>query len=329
MKAYTTAWKVWHSTGPAATLPHIQRAIELDPQFVLAHAFLGRVYAELWEPVLAARSASKAYQLRNRVSDPERFFIMVPYDLDVTGNLEKAEQTAKLWAETYPRDVRPRGYLSAIDQELGKFERSIEDGKKAVALDPHFPPGHNNLAWAYVQLNRPAEAEDALRQAAGYNVAFPEFLVIRYYIAYLRGDQAAMKREAAQAETNADVGDWIIHAESCVLAYCGRLQEARGKSRQAVDLASQAPHKLERAAMWSAGAAVREAFFGNARQARQYAAAALDFSKGRDAVYGAAVALALVGDTAQSQALAKDLETASRTPSTGSTTCRLCAHFGR
>ena len=311
LKVYTTAWKVWGSTGPVASLPHIQRAIELDPQFALAHAFLGRVYSELWEPVLAAESANKAYQLRNRVSDPERFFIMVSHDLDVTGNLQKAEQTAKSWAETYPRDVRPRGFLSWIDQELGKFEKSVEDGKKAVALDPDFPPGYNNLAWAYVQLDRLPEAENALRQASEHGVSFPEFLVIRYYIAYLRGDQAGMQREAAQNEGNPDVGDWILHAEACTLAYSGHLQEARRKSRQAVDSARQAAHKEERAAMWEAGAAVREAFFGNAREARQYAAAALGFSKGRDVVYGAAVALALVGDTAQSQALAKDLERAS------------------
>jgi len=311
LKVYTTAWKVWGSTGPVASLPHIQRAIELDPQFALAHAFLGRVYSELWEPVLAAESANKAYQLRNRVSDPERFFIMVSHDLDVTGNLQKAEQTAKSWAETYPRDVRPRGFLSWIDQELGKFEKSVEDGKKAVALDPDFPPGYNNLAWAYVQLDRLPEAENALRQASEHGVSFPEFLVIRYYMAYLRGDQAGMQREAAQNEGNPDVGDWILHAEACTLAYSGHLQEARRKSRQAVDSARQAAHKEERAAMWEAGAAVREAFFGNAREARQYAAAALGFSKGRDVVYGAAVALALVGDTAQSQALAKDLEKAS------------------
>jgi hypothetical protein len=120
-----------------------------------------------------------------------------------------------------------------------------------------------------------------------------------------------MQREAAQNEGNPDVGDWILHAEACTLAYSGHLQEARRKSRQAVDSARQAAHKEERAAMWEAGAAVREAFFGNAREARQYAAAALGFSKGRDVVYGAALALTLVGDTAQSQALAKDLEKAS------------------
>ncbi len=277
----------------------------------MAHAFLGRVYAELWEPVLAAESANRAYQLRNHVSDPERFFIMVPHDLDVTGNIEKAHQTAELWAETYPRDVRPRAYLSWIDQELGRYQQSIEDGEKAVALDPDFPPAYNNLAWAYVQLNRLPEAENTLRRASQHNVAFPEFLVMRYYIDFLRGDRAAMEREAARDEGNPDVGDWIFHEEASALAYSGDLREARRKSRQAVDSAREATHKQERAAMWEAGAAVREAFFGNPLEARQHATAALDFSKGRDVEYGAALAFAMAGDRERSQALAKDLEKAS------------------
>lgn len=311
LKAYSTAWQVWFSSGPAATVAPLRRAIEIDPQFAMAHAFLGQVYAEIWEPVLAAESANRAYELRNRVSDPERFFIMVPHDLNVTGNLEEAEQTAELWAETYPRDVRPLGFLSWIDQALGRYEQSLEQGKRAVAVDPDFPPAYNNLAWAYVQLNRLPEAENTLLQASQHNVAFPEFLVMRYYIDFLKGDRAAMEREAARDEGNPDVGDWIFHEEASTLAYSGHLREAREKSRQAVDSAREAIHKRERAAMWEAGAAVREAFFGNPLEARQHATAALDFSKGGDVEYGAALAFALVGDGARSQALAKDLEKAS------------------
>jgi TolA-binding protein len=86
------------------------------------------------------------------------------------------------------------------------------------------------------------------------------------------------------------------------------LQEARRKSRQAVELAQRTPNRRENAATYEAGAAVREAFFGNAREARRYAAAALDLSRGRDVEYGVAFALALSGDMARSQALASDLE---------------------
>ena len=308
LKAYSTALQVWSSTGPGAAVPHLERAIGIDPQFAMAYAWLGRMYSELWEPALAAESAGKAYQLRNRVSDPERFFIMVPHDLDVTGNLERAQQTAELWAETYPRDVRPRGYLSWICQQLGKYDQSIEEGKRAVDLNPDFPSGYNNLAWGYVLSDRLLEAENTMRRASERKVAFLEFPIMRYYIAFLRGDQAGMGREAALAEANPDVRDWAFHAEASVLAYSGHLQEARRKSRQAVDLAQQTPHRRENAATYDAGAAVREAFFGNAREARRYAAAALDLSKGRDVEYGTAFALALSGDVAQSQALASDLE---------------------
>jgi eukaryotic-like serine/threonine-protein kinase len=310
LKAYSTALKVWQSAGSGAAMPHFQRAIELDPQFAMAHAFLGQVYADLWEPVLAAESAGRAYQFRNRVSDPERFFIMVPHDLDVTGNLEQASQTAESWAETYPRDVNPRAYLSWMDQLLGKYEKSMEDGKKAVALDPDFPPGFNNLAWAYIQLNRLPEAETAIRQATGRKVP-GEYLFMRISIAFLRGDQVGIEREAAQSEGNADYGDQVLNNESRILAYSGRLQEARKKSRQALDATRRAAHKRERAAMWETVVAVREALFGNAREARQHAAAALDLSKGLSVEYGVALAFALVGDTAQSQAVAKDLEKAS------------------
>jgi serine/threonine protein kinase/tetratricopeptide (TPR) repeat protein len=308
LKAYSTALKHWFSTGDADTVPLLKRAIEIDGQFAMAHAFLGRVYADLWEPVLAAASSRKAYELRNRVSDPERYFIMVPHDLDDTGNLEKAQQTAEMWAETYPRDVLPPAYLSWIDQMLGKYEKSVEDATKAVALDPQFPPGLNNLAWTYIQLNRLPDAENTIRQASELKVP-GEYLFMRYTIAFLRGDQAGMQREAAQSEGNAHLGDQIIYKESCILAHSGRLKEARRKSRQAVDLALQAAHKRENAATYDTGAAVREAFFGNAQEARRYAAAALDLSpKGRNVEYGAAFALALLGDIARSQALAKDLD---------------------
>jgi hypothetical protein len=121
-----------------------------------------------------------------------------------------------------------------------------------------------------------------------------------------------MEREAAAAEANSDMADWISQREATVLGYSGRLRQARVKSRLAVDLAlaKQPPHR-ENAATYNAGAAVTEAFFGNPREAKQYALAALDLSRGRNVVYGAALALAIAGDMARSQALAKDLEKAS------------------
>jgi hypothetical protein len=212
---------------------------------------------------------------------------------------------------TYPWLVRSTAmvnhfYIYCVDSDFGPFflkfstyfpeqasGKSLDcrTAKKAIALDPEFPPGWNNLAAAYVILNRPAEAEDTIRQAFERKVP-GEFKVFRYYIAFLRSDRAGMERAAAQGEGDPDLGDRIFHAEGCVLAWSGHLRDARKKSRQAVDSVRQATHKREHAATYNASMAVREAFFGNAREAREYAAAALDIANGRDVVYGAAFALA-------------------------------------
>ncbi|HEY1947171.1 MAG TPA: protein kinase, partial [Bryobacteraceae bacterium] len=114
LKAYSAAWRVSFSTGPPAAVPFLLRAIQIDPNFAIAHAFLGSTYGAIGDSVLSAKSTSKAYQLRDRATDRERFFIMLTYDLLVTGNLEKAKQTGELWAQTYPRDAQPHGFLSWI-----------------------------------------------------------------------------------------------------------------------------------------------------------------------------------------------------------------------
>jgi eukaryotic-like serine/threonine-protein kinase len=132
-------------------------------------------------------------------------------------------------------------------------------------------------------------------------------LVQRYDIAFLKGDKAGMEREAALGRGKSGTEDWISYREAFVLAYSGHLQQARRLSRRAADLARQAA-KREMAALYETGAALWEAFFGNAPAARRSAMAALELSKSRDLEYGAAFALALAGDSSRSQTLANDLE---------------------
>jgi serine/threonine protein kinase/tetratricopeptide (TPR) repeat protein len=307
LKAYSTALKARNSTGPAQALPLFRRAIEIDPGFAMAHAWLGRLYGE-GESALAAQSISKAYQLRDRASDAEKFYITAAYDVQVTGNLEKAQQTGEVWAQTYPRDKESHGFLAGIVyQELGKYEKSIEEAKIALGLDPDFSVGHVNQIWSYLYLDRLEEAGNALQRASERKREIPDLFILRYDIAFLKGDQAGMERAAALGQGKPGVEDWILDDEAFVLAYSGHLQQATRKSRRAVDLAQRAAHR-ERAAMYKTGAAVWEAFFGDAPEARRSAMAALEVSKGRDVEYGAAFALALSGDSSRPQALTNDLE---------------------
>jgi eukaryotic-like serine/threonine-protein kinase len=150
LKAYSTGMKVAFSTGLVPAVPHLERAVAIDPKFAMAYSNLGLVYSDIGESVLSSENTSKAYELRDLTSDREKFFITANYARQVTGNLEKAQRILELWAQTYPRDANPHGLMSGfICQGSGKFEESVEEAKKAIALDPDFTPGYVNLAYGY------------------------------------------------------------------------------------------------------------------------------------------------------------------------------------
>jgi tetratricopeptide (TPR) repeat protein/tRNA A-37 threonylcarbamoyl transferase component Bud32 len=309
LKAYSQAWKVLSSTGSIAALPLFERATEIDPKFAVAYAYLGRMYADLGESAQSAESTTKAYRLRDRASDPEKFWITTSYDLTVTGDLEKAQRTAELWAQTYPRDPGPHGPLGGIIYPiLGPYDQAVEESKKWIELDPDFAIAYNSLAFAYLQLDRLEDAGNVLQRAADRKMEIPEILADRFYLAFLKGDQAGMDREAVLSKGKPGAEDWIADEEALVLAYTGRLQQALSKSRHAAELSIQTGQR-ERATLFDTGPAVWEALFGNPAEATRHADAVLKVSKARDVEYGAALALALAGDSARSQKLAEDLET--------------------
>ena len=307
LKAYSAGWQASFSSGSAAAVPFLERAIEIDPNFGSAYAALGRMYGDIGESVLSAKNTSEAYQLRDRASDQEKFFISVTYDLQVTGNLEKAQRTCEVWIQTYPRAWLPHALLSgAIYLPLGKYEEAVEGTKTALRIDPDFAIGYANLAISYVSIGRTAEAENTLQQAFERKLEIPDFSVLRYVIAFLKDDKNGMEREAAQSREKPGVDDWMANSEGFVSAYSGQLEEARKMSRRAADLARKAVRQ-ETEALYETDAAVREALFGNVSTARQRAVDALELAKSKDVEYAAAFALALSGVSSQSQALTEDL----------------------
>ena len=308
LKAYSTGWKVLSATGDAAALPHFKRATEIDPQFAIAHAHLGLAYSSAGESDLSAASISKAYQLRDRASDREKLFITAAYDMEVTGNLEKAQQTCELWAQTYPREMIPHSFLPGfIYPVFGKYEKAVEESSKAIELDPDFAIAYSLLTVSYVALDRLGDAENTLQRASDGKLEVPDLSVVRYQIAFLKEDQAGMERVAARSRGEPGVEDLISDQEALALAYYGHMQQAREKSQHAVDLAQQSAQR-ERAALFEIGSALQEAFLGNALAARRKAIKALELSRDREVEYGAAFALARSGDSSRSQTLADDLE---------------------
>ncbi len=307
LKAYSAGWQVVSSTGSAAAVPFFSRAIEIDPNFASAYAALGRMYGDIGESILSAQNTNQAYQLRDHASDQERFFISLTYELQVTGNLEKAQQICDLWVRAYPRTSLPHGLLAGgIYPSIGKREESLEEAKIALGIDPDFSIGYSLLAGSYLALERTAEAEKILQRASERKLDIPDFYVQRYVIAFLKGDRTGMEREAALPREKPGADDWMSNAEGFVSAYYGHLQEARKMSRRAADLARKAERR-DTEALYEADAAMREALFGNMSTARQRALDALALSKSRDAEYEVAFELAFSGDVSRSQELTEDL----------------------
>jgi tetratricopeptide (TPR) repeat protein len=311
LKAYSTGMKLHYSGGNAVGIPFFRRAVEIDPNFAMAYANLGFSYGNEGESVLSAEKITKAWQLRNRASERERYFIDFLYDLQVKGNVEKAYQTLETWYRMYPRDgdpPTPQGSLAGGSSHFtGRFERAIEMGQKDIAVHPDVSFSYGNLAMSYFFLGRFAEADAILQRAAERKMENPNHLLIRYEIAVLKGDQGQMDRIAALAKGKQVAEHRVTHAEALSLARSGRLAAARLLSNRAVDLAMQAGED-ETAASYRAARGVWEAVYGNAAEGKSSATAALKLSKGRDLEYASGLGLAFSGASSQARELAADLE---------------------
>jgi tetratricopeptide (TPR) repeat protein len=310
LKAYSTGLKAQLSGGSAAAVPFFRRAIEIDPQFAAAYAILGLAYSDIGESVLSAESTTKAWQLRDRVSDREKFFIDFIYEREVTGNLEKAYQTLETWYQTYPRGEQPSPHdlLAGLStQGTGRFERAIVISREQIAADPTVVFGYHNLASSLFFLDRFPEAGKTLEQAAERKVEEPYLLVFRYTLAALNDDKEQMDRVVTLAKGKRGAEHWVAHAEALALARSGRLPDSRRSSSRAVNLALQEGER-EKAASYRAAHAVWEAVCGNGAEAKSNALAALKLSRGRDVQYAAGLALALAQESSRSEALASDLE---------------------
>ncbi|HZD31830.1 MAG TPA: hypothetical protein VE779_09230, partial [Candidatus Angelobacter sp.] len=308
LKAYSAGWKVNYAKGEAAAVPFFQQAVADDPQFAMAYAALGLMYGVTGESALSAENTSKAYQLRDRVTEREHFFITASYEARVSGNLEKAQHTCEAWAQAYPMDPTPHEYLSGfIYPVMAKYDPTVAEAQTAIELDPDFPVGYQNLAYGNVYLGLLNEAKKALSLASERRIEVPYIVLVRYDIAFLQGDRGAMEREAALARQAPGNEDWIADHEAFAEAYFGRLSAAGALAHHASDLAGQAGQG-EQAALYESGMAIWESFAGNSEAARSNATAALKFPDNREVEYGGAVALALAGDWSRAQTLADDME---------------------
>jgi eukaryotic-like serine/threonine-protein kinase len=306
LKAYSMGITTGRTKGDAEAIPFMKRAVELDPNFAMAYVGLGVEYSNLGQASLAAENAKKAYELRDRVSEREKYRISAFYYQYVTGEVEKATEAYELWAKSYPRDFVPHGNLGVIYTNLGQYDKALAETEEGQRLESTLV-GYSNLASSYIALNRLADAKAILQQAQANKV---DGFFIRsnwYSLAFLRGDAAEMERQVAWAAGRPAEEDAMLSTQSDTEAYYGRLARARDFSRRAVDAAVRSDSK-ETGALWQVNAALRESEFGNTSAAKQNVDAALALAPGRDVKVLAAMTMARINETARAKALVEQLE---------------------
>lgn len=306
LRAYTQGERQLAETSDfAAGIPFLQRAIQIDPNFAEAYSFLSICYSHTGQATLAAESAAKAYELRDRASEAERFDISAFYQRFSTGNLDKALQVYQLWVETYPRDSAAHGTELGVYVGLGQWDKALTEGQTALRL---LPSGitYGNVELMYVFLDRLDEAKAVADQAQAQGLDSVDNRGSLYFIAFLEHDEAGMTSEAEWAEGKPGVEGLFLSMEARTAAYSGKLGRARELYQHASASAERAAEK-ETAALYVSGEAVNETLFGNAAEGKKSAAAALGEANDKDVEAAAALAYAFAGDAAHAQSLATDL----------------------
>jgi serine/threonine protein kinase/tetratricopeptide (TPR) repeat protein len=306
LKAYSQGQKIRHTQGDTAALPFLKRAVELDPNFADPYATISSIYCNLNEEGRAAEFGRKAYELREKTSELEKFGIETNYYECVTGELDKAMQVMELWRQNYPRGLDPCIDPSYIAGVLGNHQRALDLCLESPPLNPNSAIYYVNFAGAYMNLNRLDEAEAVYKKAEERQVKNEILLQGHYQLAFLKNDEEQMARLASTATGKPGTEDLLLAVQADTAGWYGKLKKARDLTQQAMDSAQDNDAK-ETAAVYQAIAAFREVESGNRERAREDATAALKLAPNQHVQVLAALSLARAGDTADAERVADEL----------------------
>jgi tetratricopeptide (TPR) repeat protein len=301
LNAYALAMEEGRVSIRVQSIPHVQRALELDPNFALAHALMSAIYANTGQSALAPAYSRRAYELRDRVSERERYFISWRYFRDALEDWNQGIELARAWTAAYPREAFAFNSLGLSALTLGDMERAIDPFREAIRLDPRFfaPPG--NLSEVYRALGRFDDARAVVRRALDDGLDFISIHREAYLLAYLDGDTQEMDQQLALARrTEEAVGaeDWPAR----IMATAGRFSAASEEFQRAV-LTAQAQNFNEWAARFLVGEGEAASLVGRCADTRRVVDAAIMQSRDSGTLDLASRLLAWCGDAAGSTAL--------------------------
>jgi predicted Zn-dependent protease len=313
LKAYSTGTQTRHTKGDAVAGPFFKQAFTLDPNFAMAYAVFGQITSNLGDSATGAEYTQKAYDLRERASELEKFYIESHYYNNVLGDEEKTNQVYELWEQTYPRDAIPVHNLSVYYLQTGQYEKSLAKSQEAIRLEPDDSLSNLGLADDYLFLDRLDEAKATLNGSLAKKIDIPEFHSLLYGIAFLQNDSATMTHELDTLSKGSPVAAAIgAFDQASTEAYEGHIEKAQALYHSLADIEKEHDLKAQAANTLDALSSVLSEV-GDAAGARKEAAAALELGKSRYFTMGVALDLARAGDAAHAELLAN--ETAKTYPS--------------
>ena len=306
LQAFTIGNEEHQRMNDDGAIPHLKKAVELDPNFAMAWATLGVALNNMGRTADGDQAVRKAYDLRDRASEREKLYIQAHYYSEVTIDPEKALQVYAEWRQTYPRDTVAYENAALAFSELGQPEKALDMASQAHRINPHDPYAYDNMAEAYEALNRFDEAKSIAEQAVAEKSDGIAVHFVLTDLAYMRGDRAAYEHEL-EINKGASV-------EPFILLFNAAWQDSEGKVRaghelwQRADQVSVNAGAKDLAAQFMTLEGYTDALFGYTADARQKLQQALALSNDPDARTLAATALAVIGDVQQSAAISGSVD---------------------
>jgi serine/threonine protein kinase len=316
-KAYSLFLEYYRDGKTLEAIPFAKRALELDPNFASAYVMLAIMYYNTNQPKLAADYAAKAFDLRDKVSEYERLRITHFYHLMVTGEVEKGIETLKLYKRSYPRDAIPPVVLSDLYEVIGQFEKSAEEARDGLRLNPNYAIAIQNLCTALLRLNRLSEVKELCRDAFQREMDGDLFHVLLYQAAFIEHDEEAMATHLAWFHGRDDE-HIAVNQMAAAAAFAGKWRSSQEYSRRSIEIAvrndaaeSAAEYAAEQAirmVCWSSGTLIPKADDQKLKLPLQtQVKKALQFSRNKVALSRASVALAFAGHRIEAEKISNEI----------------------
>jgi serine/threonine protein kinase/tetratricopeptide (TPR) repeat protein len=296
LKAYSQGMTTRRTQGDFDSVPFFRRAVQLDPDFALAHARLGTVLSNLSDNAEAEKATRRSYELRDKVSDRERWYIDARYYTTVERNNDKAIDAYRLLIATYPDDYAAHSNIGTLYRNQGRNVDALRHLEEAVRLAPMQPLGHLNLGGAYLDEGRFADAQREWEEV----LRLQEHLGARMSLvrlATLTGNQALADEHMAAAKTpNGELGVMVTRLD--VAAHKGQMREAARLGQQLIQMLED-QQRLAQNAEAALGLAIAEATTGRVDAARALRARLVAANAVSEGAWDEMVALAaLLGERA-------------------------------